>query len=754
MKNIISFVLGILLLGLVSASYSPSSAPIIYESGNFSFPGGNVGIGTSSPSADLQVGAGGGGVDENGLFVYKSSNVGYDVMKIMTDYSDGNRGNLLNVSTASGTKFLINGYGNVGIGTTTPASKLDVNGALLLENGSWGNPTGSSSLHIRYDATYGANFRSRDWDGSTWKPMLFEASGFSFLDGNVGIGTSPTSKLHIKQSDGTYDSGIKLERDGANTNTFAMVAGGDNQLYLGYGATNTITDDIMVIDGANKNVGIGTNSPSASKFSTGTILNVNGGDGLPGGLALSTSTASSARAEMYINSAGNLYVDSFGGTPATKNQINFRTDSGAGGTSPTSRMVITSDGNVGIGTSSPGSTKLNIDNTGNVNNWGFGVTSTTTSGQSYGGIITAGTSSSDTAFEVRNAANSAYYLKVRGDGNVGIGTSSPSDKLQIDTSAWGMRIQSEADSSYLRLSTNQISAFNSSGGNSPLYLQYSSQGNTIINNLGGNVGIGTSNPSDPLTVAGAGIIRLEGVGNTWRFMSHTSDGNFYIRDETNANTVLTIENNSGNVGIGTDSPGSALEVSASYSPSSAPVIYGYSITGYAGTDNAIGVQGKGYQGVRGIGLDAGVAGQGDYAGVLGNGDIYDFYADGSGTDYGTSSSIRWKNNITEIDDALDKVLKLDGVYYDWDEEHGGLHDMGFIAEDVGIVVPEIVGFEDAANESNWYVDEEGKRKLYASGVDYGALTPMLVEAIKELKEENEILKEELCLKDNTYSWCN
>jgi hypothetical protein len=70
--------------------------------------------------------------------------------------------------------------------------------------------------------------------------------------------------------------------------------------------------------------------------------------------------------------------------------------------------------------------------------------------------------------------------------NVGIGTPTPSDLLQIDTSnGWGFRIRYTADGQYLRLSANQVSSFTSAGAGRDLYL----------NPAGGNVGIGTANPS-------------------------------------------------------------------------------------------------------------------------------------------------------------------------------------------------------------------------------------------------------------------
>jgi hypothetical protein len=158
----------------------------------------------------------------------------------------------------------------------------------------------------------------------------------------------------------------------------------------------------------------------------------------------------------------------------------------------------------------------------------------------------------------------------------------------------------------------------------------------------------------------------------------------------------------------------------------------HNIGGFFEADGNTGIGVYGWAGATGNVTNYGgyFSAAGNYGrGVSGSGGDYDFYAAGPGTDYGTSSSIRWKRNIQEIDGALDKVIALRGVYFDWDEEHGGQHDMGFIAEEVGKVIPEIVGYEPDG--------------VYATGVDYGAITPMLVQAIKEQQRQIEELKAEI-----------
>ena len=132
-------------------------------------------------------------------------------------------------------------------------------------------------------------------------------------------------------------------------------------------------------------------------------------------------------------------------------------------------------------------------------------------------------------------------------------------------------------------------------------------------------------------------------------------------------------------------------------------------------------------GIYGTGVIGGASGSSGI-GVMGIAAQWDFFAAGTGMDYGSSSSIRWKRDIRPIDEALDKVMQLRGVYFNWDAEHGGQHDVGMVAEEVGEVVPEIVQYEP--------------NSVYATGMDYSKLTPLLVEAVKALKTEVDQLQKE------------
>ena len=91
----------------------------------------------------------------------------------------------------------------------------------------------------------------------------------------------------------------------------------------------------------------------------------------------------------------------------------------------------------------------------------------------------------------------------------------------------------------------------------------------------------------------------------------------------------------------------------------------------------------------------------------------------------TYSDETLKANIIPIESGLDKVMQLQGVSYDWKSD--GTADIGFLAQEVEKIVPQAV-----------YGTEDGDY-----GLDYGSLTAVLAEAIKEQQAQIEDLKAEL-----------
>ena len=101
---------------------------------------------------------------------------------------------------------------------------------------------------------------------------------------------------------------------------------------------------------------------------------------------------------------------------------------------------------------------------------------------------------------------------------------------------------------------------------------------------------------------------------------------------------------------------------------------------------------------------------------------------GGATAWYNDSDSRLKKDIATIDNALEKVNKLRGVEFEWKDtdNHVEGRQIGFIGQETVEVVPEVVDVKD------------GRYSM-----QYAPLTALLVEAIKELKAENELLKDQL-----------
>ena len=94
-----------------------------------------------------------------------------------------------------------------------------------------------------------------------------------------------------------------------------------------------------------------------------------------------------------------------------------------------SAFVIDASGNVGVGTGSPGAVRLTAQTAANGNLAGEFINTHATG--SYGVKIRAGSSSSNYSFAIADKDNSTTHFYFRGDGNLGIGTTTPSGKLHI-----------------------------------------------------------------------------------------------------------------------------------------------------------------------------------------------------------------------------------------------------------------------------------------------------------------------------------
>jgi hypothetical protein len=247
--------------------------------------------------------------------------------------------------------------------------------------------------------------------------------------------------------------------------------------------------------------------------------------------------------------------------------------------------------------------------------------------------------------------------------------------------------------------------------------QWGTNGSKLFYN-GGKVGIGVFNPNSKLQVVSA--IGAADRPTLLVKMTDTSPEAFNaaIRG-TNRGTGFN------GIGVWGSHDGSGYGVYGTADDG------GYGVYGQATGDGTGGHFTA--SGANGVGLSGfASAGLGTNYGVIGSsnsGAGFDFFADGAGTDYGSASSRRWKSDIRNIDEPLAKLARLRGVFYTWDKDHGSKHDVGFIAEEVGEVLPEIVQYE--ANG----VD--------AIGMDYSKLTPLLVEAVNALRAEKDAEIDEL-----------
>jgi hypothetical protein len=254
--------------------------------------------------------------------------------------------------------------------------------------------------------------------------------------GNVGIGTAdPGAKLDIKGDTTTWDGMAKIYFTDVSSNSasrnWSVGNGGTDFGALSFivsNAKNGVPADstgtaVMSMDGVNKRVGIGTTSPdekldvAGNVQVTGTSLTVlNASD--PSVAVSSTDTNYKGIMTWRNSGSENVleFVTRHAGTYYTNNLVLDRGKVGIGIDSPEEKLHVEGRGVFDGGTSSD-ILQIRNDNGGGV----FGMTSN----------LFALDLASTSAFRIRQGSSVPFYLK--SDGNVGIGTTSPSTKFQLNS---------------------------------------------------------------------------------------------------------------------------------------------------------------------------------------------------------------------------------------------------------------------------------------------------------------------------------
>ena len=492
----------------------------------------------------------------------RDSSASYIALNVMNN-ADGTLFSILN----SGKAYF---SGNVGIGTATPGSLLEI-----YENDS---NEGNTQLHIHNDKNDDAaviKLEGKRTSSNDTAQVVFANSGNAIAaikaltagaddglitfstsaagsgstlteymrlssDGNVGIGTvAPAAHLHVSKAAGTTTVltqvaanstvGFEIKKTGSTTQHWKIV---DGQTVNGtlefYDATDSATR--MVING-NGNVGIGENNPDKPLHIKGTNT---------AGIVIENTT-----------NATNMDIDWYNNGGSVAGRIRYSEGTGDFSFMPnqsTNAVVFRYNGNVGINTSSP-SAKLHIESDGShdegaeivlkhANNNSTDVVSTLSFQNNAGQVamIQAGTTGANNtgyiSFFTDNAGTSSEKVRIIGDGKVGIGLTLPVNRLQVmPFTSGGNSSNASEDAAYF-------------GGNE-------------LGGIGGYTGI---------RLGGYGS---SGYGTYIRSVKTSAYGGYWNEaitfSVTRTGTSSTVDeavriNSDGNVGIGTNNPAGKLDV--------------------------------------------------------------------------------------------------------------------------------------------------------------------------------------------------
>lgn len=479
----------------------------------------------------------------------------------------------------NGTNIFYNN-GNVGIGTTTPNPnfKLDVNGSI---NAGFANFNGLTTINIETSDIMLTVDGTKTIHTEIGDNLLLNPNG-----GNVGIGTSnPNYKLEVNGNFRATSSEFQsLYTNNFETQSIMLIGQSPSSIWTEEG-----NDILLNPNAGNIGIGLSANTPTA-KLDVGGDINISAGSTYRiGGQPIVFSQWLTGASNTINYNAGNIGVGT--STPNNKLEINY----GTAGNSGLRFTQLTSSS-----TTSTGNGKfLSVNSAGDVILTDAGAIAYRWSSTGNGGTNPSNNfigTVDNQDFAIRT--NLIERLRVKSNGNVGIGTTTANNKLEINQGTAGnsgLRFTQLNSSSTAVTGNGKFLSLNSTGDviltdAGSLVSTWSLLGNAVadpsINFIGttnaqdlvfrtnnyerlriksdGSVGIGTI-PSQTLTLMNSfgddrtTIRMIEPIGDSyWDLTILPSLGDFQLSN--GIKTPFFIKNETGNIGINTLTPNNNLEI--------------------------------------------------------------------------------------------------------------------------------------------------------------------------------------------------
>ena len=522
--------------------------------------------------------------------------------------TSGNQSNMHFITDNSSnfdTRMFIQYDGNVGIGATSPQTDLQIgdytDAAETITIATSQNGTGRINFYDNNNTEGGSIRVTGETSGSKmhfanrWTNDSTEIT-FDLVNGRVGIGNdAPNYMLDVSgdirigkgQSTGILHSGGDLQFYADGAKVIEMFTSGSNYIFKSF-------HDIAYFGESNVKVGIGTTAPNYKLEVRGTDNNQR--------LGIQPNTATAKRMHLAYNSYLSSNTNWYGSYAGSTGMITFyeegvyqtnvggigfnidriASDNTAVGVNPAPKMIITTDGNVGIGTTSP-ATKLEVKS---------GDIRLTDAHVIEWGGTKARIGGSNSGDYLRFYTDDAVRISVISDGKVGIGQTTPLNLLHLKQAA-GANIRFENATTGRHfivgegVGTNDKFSFR---GNS-----YRSTDTLTVDFANNRVGIGEISPSMTLEVAGQMLLKSSSPEFDWvdtgaasnegRWRADVNNSGTWTLKSTNdaisdSNDAISITRSgyvpqyvnfpNGKVGIGTTAPDRLLHLYAGASGQATP----------------------------------------------------------------------------------------------------------------------------------------------------------------------------------------